>query len=458
MKIFGTCFVSLAFLWSYLASITLAEKTLLNSKFQEQCNGIYSKSESGGSLNPAIYINWTQPWDVENEIEVLIFRWKDIQQIGKTKENNEKAYICDYDAAYTYHFCEPEQVGLYIWNATSAKTVRSQIVSSYPTNIVYDISHSGYYCIWTHSLKDKPYQALVNWQNAYGNLPASQYPRLPLSGGITIAYSAILALWMFFRFQYKNSIVPAQRVLLFVFVFSCITQALTSIILDTKNLRDRTSFTWISEFIISVIFSLEKLFDFILLLVFSWGYTSYSPKITERLMKQHSLPLIFLFLSLFSVKFFGISIQSIHLGLWYGVFLIIAVSSSLVLLYQALLYFPTTLQAMIEKEFVLLHNNFKVLRISATITMILNAAFGLVAFALCFKTNHSSSSKIWKFRWFFMDGWMDALHLICLSLLAFLWRPSPKNRELDPHGLNYPDFDPRLEEELHLIQEDINLP
>ncbi|EPY53903.1 seven transmembrane receptor-like protein [Schizosaccharomyces cryophilus OY26] len=457
MKILKTCFANLALLLGFFVSITLAEKTLLNSKYRELCNGIYSKSESGGSLNPAIYINWTQPWDQENEIEVLIFRWKDIKQIGKSKENGERVYLCDYDAAYTDHFCEPEQIGFYIWNATSAKTVHSQIVSSYPTNIVYSINHSGYYCIWTHSLKNKPYQALVNWQNAYGNLPASQYPRLPLSGGITIAYSVVLALWMFFRFQYKNSIVPIQGVLLFFFCFSCTTQALTSIVLDTKNLRDRTGFTWISEFIVSVIFSLEKVLDFVLLLIFSWGYTRYSPKITERLMKQHGLPLGILFLSLFSVKFFGISIQSIHLGLWYGAFLIIAVSSSLVLLYQSLIYFPSTLQAMMEKRFTLLHGNYKVLRISAAMTMVLNTVFGLVAFAFCARTNHSSSSKIWKFRWFFMDGWMDALHLICLSLLAFLWRPSPRNLELDPHGLNYPDFDPRLEEELHLIQEDINL-
>ncbi|CAB45934.1 seven transmembrane receptor-like protein [Schizosaccharomyces pombe] len=447
----------ISLLWSIFFSIVYSEKTLLNFKHYELCNGIYSKSESGGSLNPAIYVNWTEPWGQEDEVEVLIFNWKEIRKLGAFRSDDQFTYICDYDAVYTDHLCEADQLGLYLWNSTSAKSIRSYIIptNADPQNIIYEISQSGYYCIWSHSKKMLPYQALVNWQNAYGGLPASQFPRMPISGGITIAYSVILALWMFFRFQYKHSIVTVQKAIMFLLIFSCAQQAVTSIVLDTENLRNRGNFTWLGETLVSILFACQLVLDLALLLILSWGYTRYSTNMRDRLFTEAKIPLIICFFALFVVRFFAITIQSIHLGLWFCFFFLTACISALYILFGAFVALPSTLRALVEQRYYTLHSIYKIFRIMVLCGVVTIFSFSLVALIFCSNTNNNSTNKLWKIRWYFLDGWIDGVHLTYLITLSSLWRPSQENPDLDPTGLSYPVLDPRLEEELDLLEEDI---
>lgn len=57
----------------------------------------------------------------------------------------------------------------------------------------YGIKKTGYYCVATSTFSegDVKYTALVEFRNAYGELPAAQIAKLPFYGGITIVYAVI---------------------------------------------------------------------------------------------------------------------------------------------------------------------------------------------------------------------------------------------------------------------------
>jgi hypothetical protein len=57
----------------------------------------------------------------------------------------------------------------------------------------YGIKKTGYYCVGTAAFSplDAQYSAMVEFRNAYGELPAAQIAKLPFYGGITIVYAVI---------------------------------------------------------------------------------------------------------------------------------------------------------------------------------------------------------------------------------------------------------------------------
>jgi hypothetical protein len=60
-----------------------------------------------------------------------------------------------------------------------------------PQPINYPIKKTGYYCVGTSAFTDNDYTAIVEFRNAYGELPASQIPKLPFYGGLAIAYAVV---------------------------------------------------------------------------------------------------------------------------------------------------------------------------------------------------------------------------------------------------------------------------
>ena len=61
--------------------------------------------------------------------------------------------------------------------------------------IYYEIKKTGYYCVGTTGFTPDgvEYTAVVEFRNAYGELPAAQIAKLPFYGGITIVYAVIAA-------------------------------------------------------------------------------------------------------------------------------------------------------------------------------------------------------------------------------------------------------------------------
>lgn len=57
---------------------------------------------------------------------------------------------------------------------------------------------------------DVHYNAIVEWRNAFGELNAGEYPKLPFYGALGIVYALVGALWGFLYFQHRKDVLPIQ--------------------------------------------------------------------------------------------------------------------------------------------------------------------------------------------------------------------------------------------------------
>lgn len=56
---------------------------------------------------------------------------------------------------------------------------------------------TGFYCVSTYAFSGHDYQGVVEFRNAYGELPAAQIAKLPFYGGLTIVYAVFGVLVLF---------------------------------------------------------------------------------------------------------------------------------------------------------------------------------------------------------------------------------------------------------------------
>jgi hypothetical protein len=162
---------------------------------------MYSKAAWGGPVDPFILTVFPQK-DIEGDgdpiVSLVVFEWKDESLIGIRTDLNsyEKEYICD-PAAVNAGYCNETNIGEFILapNATVASnnlilTRAVHLKQSTPIN--YPIQKTGYFCVGTYGYNTDEFMAVVEFREAFGELPATQIPKLPFYGGITILYAVVL--------------------------------------------------------------------------------------------------------------------------------------------------------------------------------------------------------------------------------------------------------------------------
>lgn len=75
-----------------------------------------------------------------------------------------------------------------------------------PKPIHYSIKKTGYYCVVTDSFSAERYNAVTEFRNAYGELPATQIPKMPFYGGMSILYAVVVVFWSFLYYQHRHDI------------------------------------------------------------------------------------------------------------------------------------------------------------------------------------------------------------------------------------------------------------
>jgi len=175
---------------------------------------MYSRSAWGGPVEPYIDVKFTDAGkDARDDpiVSLLIVEWMDLDYIGLLPEGaNSKEDICSRPAVEK-GYCNETDIGEFILAPNATELSKSLILTkpihlkkSSPIN--YPITKTGYYCVLTQPFEADDYQAIVEFRNAYGELPATQIPKLPFYGGITILYALVLVFWGFLYFQHRADI------------------------------------------------------------------------------------------------------------------------------------------------------------------------------------------------------------------------------------------------------------
>jgi len=92
--------------------------------------------------------------------------------------------------------CNETEVGSFILAENATDTSINPLITQAihlkePLAIKYRITKTGYYCVSTYGYSAEDYRAIVEFRNAYGELPAAQIAKLPFYGGLTIVYAVI---------------------------------------------------------------------------------------------------------------------------------------------------------------------------------------------------------------------------------------------------------------------------
>lgn len=72
----------------------------------------------------------------------------------------------------------------------------------------------------------------------------------------------------------------------------------------------------------------------------------------------------------------------------------------------------------------------RVYRILIGAAAIIVAFFVISSIAFSNRLDEDFAPDTWKTRWLLLDGWLALLYLVCFAGIAFLWRPTERNRYL----------------------------
>ena len=180
---------------------------------------MYSRGSWGGSVDPYILTKFDKSsadGDTDAVVSLVIFEWRDEYLLGVVNQHSEertvrllhdptvrpdvnpsqqREIIC-FDQNVKAGLCNETQIGEFILQPNATSLSQNNIVTKAihlkdgaPIN--FPIKKTGYYCVWTYNFSTRPYRATVEFRNSYGQLPATQIPKLPFYGGLTIVYAAI---------------------------------------------------------------------------------------------------------------------------------------------------------------------------------------------------------------------------------------------------------------------------
>lgn len=199
----------------------------------------------------------------------------------------QKAGICEprYVEA---GFCNETDIGEYILapNATEKSenlifTKAVHLKESTPIN--YAIKNTGYYCVLTDKYDAEGYRAVVEFRNAYGELPATQIPKLPFYGGITILYALLTVFWGFLYYQHRVDILPVQNYITAILIFLVVEMLMTWGFYDYLNQNGSNLGAKVLLVVVAILNAARNSFSFFLLLIVCMGYGVVKPTLGKTM-------------------------------------------------------------------------------------------------------------------------------------------------------------------------------
>lgn len=433
-----------------------AQKIKLTGKAAEYCTGMYSKIDWGGPVEPFIKVD-LKSFDTVNpatgnaSISLIIFEYKDIDQLGVVDDSNYRRYLCD-ETLINQGLCSSDQLYQFIVsdNITTYAAVKTTVLTDLGTNdFSYHVTETGYYCI---AAFNPPYSGdlnnfdmIVNFHNSFGNLPASEIPLLSLYGLLAVVYAVCLFIYLFPIFKHRSELLLLQKYLAGFFVFLTIEDILTWSLYEVQNNNKTYPLPGGVQFyviFISILNAFKISFSLFLLLIISLGYGIVYPKLPRRLMNfcKVSCGIHFIFSVAFSwLSYYTTQSQptasttdtskasdSFNSDSW--VLLIVTIPLAIVfmaLYIWILTSLRKTTQMLVEnKQVVKLKMYKKLFRLIFSSLLFLVFAF-IISNILIFSDNLAESvERFWKFDDVLTTFWPSCTYFIVFIGIAFIWRPT----------------------------------
>lgn len=176
---------------------------------------MYNKADWGGSVDPFIRVKFFGDKEASDTdaASLMIFEWKDVDLVQlENPETKQKTVALCSDDYIARGACTEAEKGEFVLAANATKKSTSLILTQsiklkdQPAPIRYPIKKTGYYCLLTEGFTAQKYSAVAEFRNAYGELSATQVPKLPFYGGITLVYTLMAGYWGFLYYMHRQDI------------------------------------------------------------------------------------------------------------------------------------------------------------------------------------------------------------------------------------------------------------
>ncbi|KAJ9152195.1 Membrane protein (Ptm1)-like protein [Coniochaeta hoffmannii] len=416
---------------------TALEVKLDGKDHRQECNGMYSQQAWGGPVDPFILVKFTDVGKDQGDdpiVSLVIFEWKDEDYIGvpTSPDSYDKYYQCE-PKFVDDGICNSTDVGKFILapNATARSsnvilTKAMHLKESVPIN--YPITKTGYYCVLTFGYSTDEFEALVEFRNAYGELPAAQIPKLPFYGGISLLYALVTVFWGFLYFQHRSDILAVQNYITAILVFLVVEMLMTWGFYDYLNRHGSSVGAKVLLVVVAVLNAIRNSFSFFLLLIVCMGYGVVKPTLGRTMIWVRWLAIAhFVFGLVYAITSLVITPDSAGP---FVLLIVLPLAGTLTAFYVwTLNSLNLTLKDLRERKQHVKEAMYKKLWWCILVSI-------LVIFGFFFFNSFSFASASdpdyvpfhWKSRWFILDGWLNLVYFADVAWIAYVWRPTANNR------------------------------
>ncbi|CAM1502824.1 Fc.00g076000.m01.CDS01 [Cosmosporella sp. VM-42] len=421
-------------LWTAQAMEVAMDQT---DEKRQYCSGMYGRKTWGGPVDPFIlvkFLNSSKPAGDDPIASLVIFEWRDQNLVGipDPEGYGNKLGICSDDYV-KQGFCNSTDTGKFILSKEAAQKSNSLILtkaihlkSSGPIN--YPIKKTGYYCIVTDGYTTDEYSAVVEFRNAYGELPATQIPKLPFYGGITILYALVAVYWGFLYYQHRHDILAVQNYITAILIFLVLEMLMTWGFYDYQNRNGSNLGSKVMLIVVGILNAARNSFSFFLLLIVCMGYGVVKPTLGRTMIYVRWLAAAhFVFGLVYSIT--SLLITPENAGP-FVLLIVLPLAGTLTAFYVwTLNSLNLTLKDLRERKQHTKEGMYKKLWWAILISiLVIFAFFFFNSFTFASVNDPDFVPFHWKTRWFVLDGWLNLVYFADVAWIAYIWRPTANNR------------------------------
>ncbi|CAB4406068.1 unnamed protein product [Rhizophagus irregularis] len=390
-----------------------ANEDSLTDPLDQKCSLMFEKSAIIGGKNSVISLKLNPDNKVTTgNVAAVVAEWKDYYKIGhKLEDGRLEILICD-KAAIELNFCSESQENNFIVpinETTSIVTHFFNLKSKDTYTFNYPINKTAFYCVATSPVNndDTQYFVTIDWQNPYGELPASEYPKLPFYGALSLIYLVIGIVWMTLSIIHRHDILPVQNYISGVILFLMLEMAFNWGYWENYNSYGH-SCSNIPYYCGRYSQCWKKFYFIFMLLIVCMGYGVVKPTLGSTMNKCRALAAThFLFGIIYSAGTMLLDPENANP-------LIFLVIFPLALTMTA--FYIWTLQS--------ITNTLQTLEILA----VLGVFFFINMINYLRREDPDWIPTYWRWRWFLLDGWLNILYLIVFCVILIIWRPTRNNK------------------------------
>ncbi|QSL64850.1 hypothetical protein MERGE_002154 [Pneumocystis wakefieldiae] len=240
----------------------------------EQCSGMYGRNK-GYKRPSTIEVLFSKNQVDYEDLYVVVFEWGDIRYLGKRSPDNKTAFICN-EYAVSKGLCQSKDNNTLLTNVELDQIpslFSRKINVKNTTKVEYTVRYIGYYCVGLIPVPFSKYFVTINWNNYYGKLPASEYPKLVFYAFISAVYLLIGFFWGALCIRHRKNILSVQKYITVIIVFLVIEMIISYGYYKYININGYDSGSFIYLSVVALINAARSSFSLFILLIVSMGYS-----------------------------------------------------------------------------------------------------------------------------------------------------------------------------------------